>query len=284
MRRGAGDAAQFFGGRLTGFVAWFFLGGIDGDPHLVRRVRFWVAVRLLVLGALTLSMYALTQAWLVTLVAMTGFVVLSVGYFARRAEARRELQRAATRPIEGLAPLALGAMPPRLFPWHALRVLAFAVDAARRGDVDTAERALSDVEIDKLDGEERRFERAVRALAARRRADPRHAALLALEAFPTGAPALDEELARITLENAWHDPLRLSNIAAAWESHDVWPDELTTLGRFRYLIDMKLGQRDGAELPSDERDALGEEAARLGDQELVGLLAEQRHEGTGYRS
>jgi hypothetical protein len=260
---------------LGRFVGWFILGGRDADPHVFRRMRFAVVVRLLVVATFGVCAYAFQAAALFSAVAAASFLAASVAYLARRAAAHARLVRAASCPVDDLAgAVAGGASVSRLFPWYALGVLAVAVAAARRGDADGAERALDDLDLEKLDASERRFERAARALAARRRGDMRHAVQHALDAFPTGAPALDEELARMTLENAWHDPTRLSSIATAWDARDQWPDQTTAIGRFRFLIEVKLKRARLDEVPSASRVLLADEAQRLGDRDLVAELEE----------
>ncbi len=266
-----------------GFFSWFFWGAdLVELGGLHRRARFWVAVRLALLVGVGFVAFAIVKSPASAL-AFAGLAVLSVVWFVRRRAARSALFDVASRPLEGGASPAATSVPARLFPWFALRMLSIAVDAARRGDVDGARRALDDLDVDALTPAERRFESAARALVARRWGDKREAAQRALVAFPTGALALDEELARITVEDAWHDANRLAFLAEAWDAHAPWPPETTSIGRLRYLIDLKLGRADGSGLDASVASRITEEARALGDAELVNALTVTRS-APDYRS
>jgi hypothetical protein len=281
---GVADFARAVASGVLGFLSWFFLGGSDlielGSSYR-RRARFWIVARVGAALGLGVVAYTAMQST-AALLAMAGLAVLSVLWFVRRRRARAALFDAASRPLDAAGAPA-GALPSRLFPWYALRVLATAIDAARHGNVEATNRALDDLDVDALSPEERRFEDASRALSARRWGDRREAVRRALAAFPTGALALDEELARITIEDAWHDANRLASLASAWDAHDVWPADSTAIGRFRYLIDLKLKRADGAGLEPAVASSLAEEARALGDAELV-LVLSAPPESRDYRS
>lgn len=280
---GAKSALSVFGA----FLRWFFLGSIKNDLYgvglgaarpalaarqalghfLVMRVGFVLIVALAV-G------WALAQPTLALLIVspLFGFAAF---WFQLRARARARLIEAATRAVDestALDPAHVRA--PAILPSRALGFLAVSTDAARRGDVATAAAAVRYIEAAFLEPDERRLLAGVRAIIADRTGDRGEAARLALEAFPTGAPDIDERLGRIFAERSWHDATKLSRAYDQWLGCGFLPEVESPIGRLLMLIDVKLGRLDPASVPHDVR-LLEAEARSLGDRELADRIRDE---------
>jgi hypothetical protein len=280
---GAKSALSVF----AAFLRWFFLGSIRNDLYgvglgasqpvlaarqalghfLIMRVGFVLVVVVVVGWALAKPLVALS---------LIGFLFGSAAsWFHLRARARALLLQAAIRSIddsEALDPAHVKTPP--MFPGRALGLLAAATDAVRRGDAATAAAAAKDIDVAFLEPDERRLLAGVRALIADRTHDPAEASRLALEAFPTGAPDIDERLGRIFAQRTWHDATKLSRAYDQWLAFGFLPEVESPIGRLLLLIDVKLGRLDPATVAHDVR-LLEAEARALGDRELADKIRDE---------
>src|SRR5690606_32959006 len=128
------------------------------------------------------------------------------------------------------------------------------VDYVRRNEIYAARDAIASIDEGQLEPDEKRFLHAVQAIVAIRTGDKKTAAARALDAFPTHAPDLDAALARVSLENAAHDGLRLAAIVARWQAHGIDPTDASHVARLMRYALVKLNRLDPATLDEDERE------------------------------
>ncbi len=238
-----------------------------GTQH--RRARLGPVLRVVALLALVvLGLWAAAHP---LIAGASAAALLSLGgwFFVSRAAARNAMLLAATRELDAPPLTASSVRASRYSPARALEQLALAVDGARRGDLVSASRALTDVEPSHLEPDERRMLHAVIAITSYGMGDKRAASRAALEAFPTGVPSIDETVARYSLESAWFDPLRLAAILKEWHRRGVDPHDETPLAKLYRLGLCKLNQVDRARLPEAPRAELVALARAFSDERLV---------------
>lgn len=183
----------------------------------------------------------------------------------------RQLPRLSTsfRPL--LAPTAV-----------AVSRLAVAIDRARRGALQEANDMASSVERSLLRDDEARLLEAIRAMITMAKGHTQRAAQQAVLALPSGSEALDVELGRAVVRDAWSDPKRLAAIDAAWDNEGIRLDNDGALPRLRVLVKMRAEGGDVASLGHAEARALVEDARAIGDEDLAADLEMHARSGT-YR-
>lgn len=164
----------------------------------------------------------------------------------------------------------------------ALRRLALAVDAARRGDYVAANELIPVIDRDLLRPEELHLLDAVRAMLSLSLGDEQRAAQQAVVALPTGSEDLDTSLGRALVSVAWSNAIRLRAIDDAWSRAGVGTRCEGPLGRLRKLMRVRM---DGSAIdvidPDDAR-TLSSEARAIGDEDLAVEL-ESRGRFNAYR-
>ncbi len=246
---------------------------------LTRRTR--PLTMLLVFGvslALVALMFAeggpnglFALALLLALPAVAAWQVLS---------ARSALWRAATRGLDHPGEGAASADHPPTA--RALRLLARAVDEARRGRLAEAERALVDVDRARLRDEELRLLAATHAMVAFDRGDAPAAAEQADRALPTQSEDIDAQLGRAVVADAWGDADRLRALDDAWAARGVEQGSLRPLPRLRALVRLRIDTSAIETLTAADAKALADEARAIGDESLAADL-EARGRASAYR-
>jgi hypothetical protein len=165
----------------------------------------------------------------------------------------------------------------------ALRKLAVAVDAARRGDARVAQEAVGDIDRQRLRPDEMRLLDAVRAVVSIHLGERERAARQAVLAMPTGSPDLDRLLGRTVFAEAWGSRARLRAIDAAWGRAGIRLGGDQTLSRLRRLLRIRLRNDEIDALPPDEARALSAEAEAIGDDELARDLDAASRRPRAYR-
>ncbi len=249
-----------------------------------RRARLWIALGPLI--AATLLALVLATRWgargllpIAAVAALAFFAAAEVMAARDRVWAAARLplgdpkQRPSDRADERLmAPTAL-----------ALRRLALAVDAARRGRYGEANDWYPTVPRELLRPEELALLEAVRAMVSLGLGDDRRAARQAILALPTGSDEMDRSLGRAVIADAWRDPDRLGAIDRAWGEAGVDADGTGTLPVLRRLVRVKVdAEALDAVAPADAR-ALSDEARAIGDDDLAGELDYRARRSQTYR-
>ena len=260
-----------------------------------RRARLWIALGPLI--AATLLALVLATRWgargllpIAAVAALAFFAAAEVMAARDRVWAAARLplgdpkQRPSDRADERLmAPTAL-----------ALRRLALAVDAARRGRYGEANDWYPTVPRERHPPAaraprearrpaERALLEAVRAMVSLGLGDDRRAARQAILALPTGSDEMDRSLGRAVIADAWRDPDRLGAIDRAWGEAGVDADGTGTLPVLRRLVRVKVdAEALDAVAPADAR-ALSDEARAIGDDDLAGELDYRARRSQTYR-
>ncbi|MFO0550828.1 MAG: hypothetical protein U0271_20735 [Polyangiaceae bacterium] len=276
---GRGGLFSFLGALVSisfRFIVWFFAGPASVRLHQVGR-RGLQAAALLRVGIVGLLIYlagwGLSHPALAIALLAALFIVTFAGFLVRQL-ARDRLFDVATRPLRLAAPLDGASLSaPRVLAARPLQELALAVDRLRRGDVFGARDLIVDLDEGRLELDERRLLDAVRALVAARTGDSKTAAIRALDALPTHASDLDEQLARILLENAAHDAIRLRAMLESWEARGLLASGVGYVPRLMRYALVKLNRLDPASLPNDERLTHLELARELHDNDMTSRLS-----------
>lgn len=165
----------------------------------------------------------------------------------------------------------------------ALRRLAAAIDAARRGRTMEAHELVPRIDRARLRPREIQLLDAVRAMVSIGLGDDHRAAQQAIEALPTGSDELDACIGRAIVADAWSSPERLRVIDSAWTEAGIDLHGERALTRLRRLVRVRIGQREIAELATAEAQDLSDDARAIGDEELAVELEIQARRSRSYR-
>jgi hypothetical protein len=165
----------------------------------------------------------------------------------------------------------------------ALRRLAAAINAARRGRYMEAHDLVPRIDRARLRAREIQLLDAVRAMVSIGLGDDHRAAQQAIEVLPTGSDELDACLGRAIIADAWTSPDRLRVIDSAWTQAGVELDGQGALTRLRRLVRVRTGQRELDQLATAEARALCDDARAIGDEELAVELDLQARQSRTYR-
>lgn len=216
-------------------------------------------------------------AGLVILVAFIGLLASDV------TRARRLLWVAATRRLRSREPLEIDTRGIHAPTAVSLRHLAVAVDAARRGQVRSAQEQVGRIDRARLRPNELRLLDAVRAVVSLHLGERARAARQAVLALPTGSPDLDQLLGRTVFADAWQSRPRLSAIDDAWERAGVSVGGDQSLSRLRRLLRIHLEAEALDDLPPEDARTLAAEAEAIGDAELARDLDAAARQRRAYR-
>jgi hypothetical protein len=214
------------------------------------------------------------------LVTFLAFIVLLASDVTR---ARRLLWVAATRRFRNREPLEIDTKGIHAPTAVALRHLAVAVDAARRGQVRSAQEQVGQIDRTRLRPNELRLLDAVRAVVSLHLGERARAARQAVLALPTGSPDLDQLLGRTVFADAWQSRPRLSAIDDAWERAGVRVGGDQALSRLRQLLRVRLEAEALDDLRPEDARSLAAEAEAIGDAELARDLHVASRQGRAYR-
>ncbi len=250
-----------------------------------RRSR-WLPFLAMTYGAIAVSILFGARWGLLEALFPIAIVLVLGPYVAHKAiRARDELWRAACLGLDDprQSPRLMQGFRPFLAPTAvAVARLAVAVDRARRGALQQASDVTSDIERKLLRDDEVRLLEAIRALTTLASGDRRRAAQQAVLALPSGSEAIDAELGRAVVKDAWREPKRLAAIDAAWDKEGIGVDHDGALSRLRALVKMRVFGGEVASLGHAEARALVEDARAIGDEELAADLEMHGRSGT-YR-
>ena len=250
-----------------------------------RRSR-WLPFLALTYGSIVVSIVFGARWGFFEALAPAAIVLIIGPYVAHKVvRARDELWRAACLDLEDprQMPRPMRCFRPFLAPTAiAVARLAVAVDQARRGSLKRANEVVSEVERRLLRDDEVRLLEAIRALSTLASGDKRRAAQQAVLALPSGSEAIDADLGRVVVEDAWREPARLAAIDAAWDKEGIGVDHDGALARLRVLVRMRAFGGDVASLGHAEARALVDDARAIGDEDLATELESHARSGT-YR-
>lgn len=275
-QRGARGGVADFAASLArigfGFTVWFLSGGLVG-PYSRSRLSAFILVRILFIAALVVLL-AWGFAHPAGAALIFGALFLAGLYlFLARSYARDAMYLAATRELAGTLPLQdRSVSAPRWLAARPLQQIALGIDRVRRGDVGGADRAIQEIDDGHLAPDELRMLVAIRALRAEALRDRKGAATQALEAFPTHAPEIDERLARICVEAAWHDGVRLAALVDAWQGRGIDVTDSSQVAELLRFMLVRLNRLSPEALDEPSKQRLCEYARYLGDLSTVNLV------------